>query len=826
MSYIKIEWSGYFDFPDGTYSSGSKHGEPYSGEFNQDLIRLSESGQIKYAIEEGEPTFPTYESFSFSLQNIDKDTGEQIFDFERLSVMGRTKEYGGTRDAIGDLFIRVTLPKLDNKVVFVGMMEDFSYTIRDFYVEVSCFSIIRFIKNSKYSMLKSFDLGSGTLEWVRNGSDGSKYALDQATNGSFREAVDINNNDIQVSYMAIAGFSSQEKEVSQIAIGKNIEDYFTQVVDGVKYYDLSDFNVFESKFFKRIGVNNFGEEKLTLSMFRKGLPTQFTCSKTFGYRNMFVKIGESTILTRAQPTINITFVVNKKRKIKEIRRASCGLNIVHMNNGFTSSTIDNKDVLVYERGRFQKKDGEQYKEGESISVSILDYDRGLEGDESIVSNGKFYKSIDGSLIDLSAGQVFYIGGIMLGLAYVPVKYINGRKVIFENSAMYKVEGDYPNWYTKEDNIPSIQYENKVRAIDYDTFNVVNHFARNFSRKFYSRFCLSIPDDNIIETKYLESEKHQHSFIADASIYDWIDKTIAESIVSLGRKLNAYIYINEESKIAFHSRNIHERYLPDNREIPGLVYIEESQYEIQDGKKYGYGSESYSIKWNDILEVNNIKSDLDITETVTREGITEDLFVTPKELELSNYRTSNLAVPAFLEDVNMEDLTFGEQLEYEHPRILRRSPFDKIPEEHFSMTPVQMAVNFARSYEYPSILYSINLDPFSFEEVELSPIIDEYDQEILDESARVFEDEYSFSVSTERISVGDYLAIRKTEEVYGVYMVKEIIYSGASLLEKATSVPMVLLFIKDFIGLSKNLRDESNILILDKNDEPLEAENYA
>jgi uncharacterized protein YwgA len=99
MSYIKIEWSGYFDFPDGTYSSGSKYGEPYSGEFNQDLIRLSESGQIKYAIEEGEPTFPTYEDFSFSLQNIDKDTGEQIFDFERLSVMGRTKEYGGTRDA-------------------------------------------------------------------------------------------------------------------------------------------------------------------------------------------------------------------------------------------------------------------------------------------------------------------------------------------------------------------------------------------------------------------------------------------------------------------------------------------------------------------------------------------------------------------------------------------------------------------------------------------------------------------------------------------------------------------------------------------------------
>lgn len=245
MSKIRIFWSGYLDFPDKLYSGGTKDGDNISGEFDSSDIVLDRMGSVSYSIDEGEPTFPKSSRFSFVLKNKNQ-FGVEKYSENFIRTFGRTKEYGGTKNVFGDIFIRVDFEQI-NKTVYLGAMDSFSFTKRNEEVKIDCVDVVGWMKGSDIKMFfpfnfESLELGRASFKGKIDNNDNKNEDL-------------INREDIK----NVVG-KNQEKLYRQKIINEGTDNtsifqsLFNNTNGGIQDLDGDDlnlqvlsFNISESK---------------------------------------------------------------------------------------------------------------------------------------------------------------------------------------------------------------------------------------------------------------------------------------------------------------------------------------------------------------------------------------------------------------------------------------------------------------------------------------------------------------------------------------------------------------------------------------------------
>jgi len=812
--YVKIEWSGYLDFPQTTYSGGSKNGDLISGVFDNQYIDIENIGAAEYAIDEGEPGFPTSPSFSFTMKNRLPSTGAELFPYEYLASLGRTSEYGGSSDSLGDLFIRVTIPNLGNKIIFIGLMESFEYSIREFEVTISCTDFMRLLKNSSAKMLKTFEFGSCRIrgQYATWNPTDSNITMERWTNGL------INNN---YDYFDFNGKINVLKTLSTLN-GYSFKDFAKKKLIGLKNIDVRaafptglssfiDFN--EDETLKHFGVGDSEKDyKAHISFVSfgssgflgldPGKDQEYRYLHPAKYYTGFVQVGNSTILTRFSLNVYVRLIMKNYKSdegfVSSVLDADLRIKILHSNNPPLNSSFDGKTGSVYTRGAFQKEETDlaliDYAKGDSVEIKIHDFRR-KDDELDIISDGIFYSEYGEKVINLKENP-----------AITKSVWIHGSRYILcdkptEEGALKTINSDGSLIYRYNSAM------NSIRCTERGFFNVPQTLLKNLNDYVLPRF-MYYKDSSytIFDTSLLMDKNNQYCYLADLKMYGWEDCTIPSAIQKAAFQISAYVYSNEEGKIVFHSRNLHENYLPDNILPPGGAFISDEDFSYTTGTKFGYGSASYEIEYGDILEINNLLSDATEKKIVDKNGIAKKKFVSPLSLEVQSYRSSDLGVPSSNESFSDETKR----------RTIRPSVEDgsidfPLP-NMFPLTPIEMATKYARSFVYPSRLFSIGLDP-NLAFVNESFIKDEDNIIINDEFNNNIEDEFS-SVDF-GLRIGAYALVNVSLSIYKAYLVKRINYSISDLISISNSVNLELLLIGTFEGSFGFIRDTLSLEVLDE-----------
>lgn len=665
--YLKIEWSGFHNFPDGNYQSGSKSGMPKSGKFNPNYINLEETGQIQYEVDPGKISMPSSIDWSFTLKNLHPETGNQMYPFEYISTLGRTEEYGGTFSKFGDLFIRATIPMLNDKQVYFGIVDNFSYTIHDIEVNFQCTSFINALKGKENSLFIKYAFenidnsrpvyyGDSLVDWdysiqstETSTGDLVNSIFGVSSHNSFR---DLNGDDLSLQSFemivdqtpAIQGASYQasefdEQEVIDNQHAEQDQEYMDELFKSYEnYYEIIE--RYEIDFFEPTWneINPTGPDTWMSDTYEESTP----------WFVAFLQINESTILTqfrfkyssRLGVSAGVSFIgVQHTNKLK--------IEIVHANN--TDDDI--------ERGKF---DGIEFGEGQDINMYDLKRPTTSTVDES--NTGYF---IDDSFADFPTGE-----GVLLKSADI----IHG--VYFDDSSSdikpYEYEG----------------YFNAVQSIVY----FVNKIIGN-------RFSDNQQPINMVDTTYITEDLFSYAYVMDLIHYGFF-KGLGDLLVDVALQLSSLVYINESGSLEYRYRkNVLFKHTEDA--LGDSVRIYQEDYEIVSGIDYGYGSKYYDISYEDKIEINNVSGDDSVDKTIDSSGEIQHSVTQTQSLEIANYRTTNLAVPTEL----------SEQEGYDGMKF-RLSPEDSasgIEINKFIQLPINQAVNIAEGIDYPSEKFSIEID---------------------------------------------------------------------------------------------------------------------
>lgn len=806
--YVKIEWSGYFDFPLGNYGEGSKNGLPISGEFDVEDIDLNSSGVSTFSIDEGEPGFPTSPTFSFTLKNRHEANGQQKYPYEYLSTLGRTAEYGGSSDSLAELFIKVYLPNKANKLIFFGMLEDFSYTIRDFEVEVTCSDFIRFIKNTDTKFMKEFDLGSPMI--LRNQEPRDNFSETYRMTGNLisrkENFRDFYNYENKILILEGSDFGLNLIDVYRTDFPENIKD-----LDNNNVLDFDD--VLDRE--KSDLIKHFwGDSKILMSV--KRLSTKVTSVNTYRALHIsewmtgFVKVGESTLLTRFQLKLTLVYKVTKANgMLNKATGVGIGIRVVHSGN--KSLEYDNEEgntVDVFTRGKYQKSTNDindiEYKRGDSANISIFDFRR-HSFEKDILFDGVYLSDKGSANTDLKASPRL-------------------KNEIFIHGSLYKLmdekeEGKFTTSYNLDGSEKNLSLTSGVKSVltctEKGFFNSYMTFVNIINNLFVEKFCYDQNFKvNLIDESSIINNDASYFYISDLMMYKWNDIKIQDVLINYAFQISAYLYTKEDGKIAYQSRDIYNKYIPYNIIPPFSVDISIDDFEFVAGNQYGYGSEAYEIEFSDILEIDNRVSEATEKKLIDKNGESDDIYVSPRKLPLDVYRTSDLGVPSYYE-------SFTDEKDIRTIRPSMASPNLDFPLlTMFPRLPEEQAVIYARSFTYPSVLFSIAYDPTEKISGDNS-ILDESGLDINAENNDYLLDEYS-GLSFP-FGIGSTIHFYADNGRTAICLIKGISYSLTDLLSKANWLNIELLLIGYYLEETTFLLDSLNNFIQDENLEFIEQE---
>lgn len=755
-NYVRVEYSGFWDFPTGNYSGGSKGGTPKSGMFNPKYLIMDSIGTIEYSIDPGKISMPVSPDFSFSLKNKDPETGEQIYPFEFLSTLGRTMEYGGTSQEFGDLYIRISFPFLNDKPIAKGVVERFEYSPYDMEVTIHCTDFIGSIKGTSRQIFLNYDLGSCRCVGVNSNTND---VASEVTGRNITSVVNINDTNIDIQKLTLLvediheeGLSAAENQDvgdAQIPLGDGGPyNYGGGILDQINSY-VNDhieniLHGFES--FEFINRMVFGNPQVTFTSTTGVFDLVGTniFERYSAWRPTFIKIEDSTILTMFRGVFRIQAFGNRygsdndQFNLHGFSILEFRLEVIHMNNTVSRVVNNGQKYIVLSRGKFYKSGssvGEaQIKEDDEVNVNLIDYRTPLEPIGSpafgILADRSFANPPDVPLGGTDVYDSLFIGGILFEETSNEIKttgfggYFNSFKAF-----LYLIENRLIDDYIDGNSFPV-----------FDTSGVV---------------------DNL----------YQYCFVSDIIHYGWGTDQIHNLLVNHAVQISAYLFSNEKGEIAFKSR---DRSYEDLVEEAIEIFPED--YEIVGGNKYDYGSKYYSVTYQDLVELNNVEGSDEVEIVVNSKGEVASTVVKPEDLQVANYRTSDLGVPSGSES--------GVRLR------LSPSTSDAINFDYFINHPVDQGSIVARTIAYPSRLSRIRLDI-----------------------------RYGESKGYYEIGIGSYL-IENTDEGLEIYLVKSIGYNVSNIFKNATSLELELFKITAYPTISE-VFEEAIGIVEDQSDDVLE-----
>ena len=357
-------------------------------------------------------------------------------------------------------------------------------------------------------------------------------------------------------------------------------------------------------------------------------------------RQAYIQIGETTLLTE----VNESFT--KYRNTSDELYIDYRINIIEARNG--NITINDNTTL--ERGRFFIND-EVLTDDDIVDIIIWDYDFGNDPDIIRTQNDTPHSSSD-----------------------------------FAHGVPYEIESD------------KIQLQNTDSIPVY--FNVMSVSIYDLNQKLLTNYYSGSPS---LFDYSKASSKFRYAFYSDVSQFGWIDNSISDFLVDLSIQTNSYLFISESGKIVFQNRLLHEDILP------GTLPLDAFEIQLEDIKPLGSeddskGFTSYEITYNDILEINNQRSEQEFKAFVSKDGELSSSRLRNSSLEVKNYRTSNLGVPGSNDPEGMPVFRYSPE-DAAFPGLLDLDDF--IPD------PITQAQNFAKSFSYPVEIWDIQIPMLSY-----------------------------------------------------------------------------------------------------------------
>lgn len=669
-SRIKIEWSGYFDFPSGNYSHGSKQGQPMSGEFWQERIDISSMSGMEYSIDEGAPSQPSSPSVRFSIKARSENTGNPIYNEDYIQSLKRTREYGSIKKE-GDLFIRITAVDLDNKVIYRGIVEKISFSKRRFDIHFQCGDLGRFFQNSKRKMLRTFSFPKAEVISIKGTQDAINFLPAQYS--SKTGVRDLLGRNCELELVEIAVHSNRERVNRQFGSTPTSKTH-VHPVDSFNWVLFQEWDGHD--FVKRYGYPSLltWTNRGTFGVFPNQKRRYDTEVSLGNKRNVFLQIGDSTILTYAEfyTFYDIwvwwnTFLSTTQGDFDGAIRWDFRIRFVHANNGNVIIQNSDGELVVLERGRFLKStddsDNANFEVGDIVNVQIHDYklDNSQTGDFEIISDSDFTSGAkNGS--DLS-GLPFVHG--------VPISPI-GNSIVFD--------GGFRNIFNSFLKTVNMCNENLSKNLTHDNSSV-----------------------NIVSIPSVVESLFQWSYISDLMHYGWVGSNLIEALVKMAMQTCSFIFTNEDGLIELKSRTWAQHQINKIGKAPDFfIEIDFEDIEFVDGDNYSYGFDTYEVSFNDIIEINNLLGEAFDDVIIDREGIAIDTGDKTTSLNLENYRTSDLGVPT-------EDML---DVKDSNLRVFRRNPqmSGLLPFSFFNPKVVEQAKTFANSFPYPGVKRRVRINP--------------------------------------------------------------------------------------------------------------------
>ena len=529
--------------------------------------------------------------------------------------------------------------------------------------------------------------------------------------------------------------------------------------------------------------------------------------------NGFVQIGDYTLLTKYRIVFEVRLdftggtqvVTDPDFSIEDnigITGRKVSLQVIHSNNKFTKiernlaeeridlteEQEDSDSIFLFERTRFYKgtsnpKDDE-IKSGDKLNVTLHEFDR-FDNAPNIIFNGEYLNGknkIDIKRRDLPILHSIFFSGINRGIS----------NNIGSNSGAVKISPE--------------------TDVYKHSFDLIKTLAKSYN-DFVSREFSFFGDVNLFDLSRIGDQRGRMFFISDIMQYEWVDKKFEDALVNSARALSAFLFINERGEFSFVDRNLFNKFLPDKEIIPDRfsTSINFEDFSIDSGDSFEFEDDIYKIEFADILEANNLVSDRTVEKVVNSEGQVSDSARKPKDLEISNFRTSDLGIPN-----KRNILTKSNVNGPNNQRILRRSPRDL---RKFARTPLKQAIGFAISTSPRNISLSISLDVAKNDDNELS---------IRDDSGVPIEIEAGDNWQLNRtdsysdINVGRIVSL-EYENIINYFMVRQAAYDVGQISQSPVNIlKLELRFLGQFIG-GNFLRVQSNEILTTPDGDKIIAE---
>ncbi|MEQ9309684.1 MAG: hypothetical protein RLN90_09530 [Balneolaceae bacterium] len=363
-------------------------------------------------------------------------------------------------------------------------------------------------------------------------------------------------------------------------------------------------------------------------------------------RSVFINIGDQLIFTIIEIFKGTLYGTNGSDQHSLL--INWGLNIWHADN----SNIEEDEYTVLQRGRFFKdKSGTDFTIDDLIDVSIFDYNIGF--DEDILLHNDDHN-------------------------FLGFNHVHGIR--------YAGSG-----------LPDIDFQLSDPLVDVSHIDILSVTTLSIEKRlFYSFYLDNENDPSVFELS--NAGNFKYVFFSDISQYSWLDNSIGDILVNLAMQTNSYLFVNEKGKIVYQDRLLHESYLPGALP-PGAFEIKIEDITPLGNEEDDQGFESYSISYNDRLEINNTSSETTYKKNVSKDGILTKPSLRNSSITLGNYRSSNLGVPGSNDHPDLPVFRYSPEHD-SFPGDLDLSDF--IPD------PITQTQNFAKSFSYPTFIWSIEV----------------------------------------------------------------------------------------------------------------------
>lgn len=153
-----------------------------------------------------------------------------------------------------------------------------------------------------------------------------------------------------------------------------------------------------------------------------------------------------------------------------------------------------------------------------------------------------------------------------------------------------------------------------------------------------------------------TDKHRFVFWSDIKMFGWLESSLVQAVVNSARQCSAWLYTDRFGKVVIHSRSYHDEVLDGFGEP---IHVPNDEWEPVTGLRFDHGFATYESKVaKDVIEISNLITQ----ETKTILSSFGEAVTVPalrnKTVQLRNYRTHDLGVPAENETVFLKVLRYS------------------------------------------------------------------------------------------------------------------------------------------------------------------------